>query len=238
MRDVLTSLNHLHRFLSSQLLYPLVLSTFLAGVLFIIRVLFSHSFTYKYLVWNLFLAWVPYGFSLWAAALNRRNPRSWWLLIIPGSLWLIFFPNAPYILTDFLHLEERPRIPLWYDIALLASFTWTGFFLAIASLRTMQILVRNYLGWILSWFFAGGVLSLGGLGIYLGRFSRWNSWDLFLHPKGVVLDVLYRFTNPLTNLRFYVFTTIFTAFLLVCYLTFISVRRFSESERIDGKRDL
>jgi uncharacterized membrane protein len=229
MRNVLTSLNRLHQFLSSQLLYPLVLSTCLAGLLFALRVLFSHSFTYKYLVWNLFLAWVPYGFSFWAAALDRRNPRGWWLLIIPGSLWIIFFPNAPYILTDFLHLQEQPRIPLWYDIALLASFTWTGFFLAIASLRTMQILVRNYLGWILSWFFAGGVLSLGGLGIYLGRFSRWNSWDLFLHPKGVFLDVLYRFTNPLTNLRFFGFTTIITAFLLVCYLTFISVRRFSES---------
>ncbi|HZD58673.1 MAG TPA: DUF1361 domain-containing protein [Anaerolineales bacterium] len=164
MRNVFTSLNRLHLFLSSQLLYPLVLSTVLAGMLFSLRVLFSHSLTYKYLVWNLFLAWVPYGFSLWAAALNRRNPRGWWLLITPGSLWLIFFPNAPYILTDFLHLQAQPQIPLWYDIALLASFTWTGFFLAIASLRTMQILVRNYLGWISSWFFAAGVLSLGGLG--------------------------------------------------------------------------
>lgn len=232
MRHFVKQIQKTHQFLSSHLIYPLILSTLLAGFLLGARVLVSHSLAYKNLVWNLFLAWMPYGFSLWAALLNVRNPGRWWVLLIPGGLWLIFFPNAPYIVTDFLHLGTRPYIPLWYDITMLATFAWTGCFLAIASLRTMQILVRNYLGWITSWLFAAGVLSLGGLGIYLGRFSRWNSWDLLLNPKGVAKDVILRFIDPLSNLRFFGFTLIFTAFLLVCYLTFISVRRIGDPDRL------
>jgi uncharacterized membrane protein len=228
MHSLLDYLARLHRFFSNQLLYPIVLSTFLAIALFSARVIQSQAFTYKNLVWNLFLAWLPFIFSLTAAALHTLAPKRWWLLIFPGVMWLIFFPNAPYILTDFLHLTDRPFVPLWYDILLLATFAWTGCFLAIASLRTMQILVKKYLGWFLSWVFAVSALAVGGLGIYLGRFSRWNSWDLFLQPQGILYEVAIRVLNPLTNLRFFGFTILFTAFLVICYMTFISVRPIQE----------
>jgi uncharacterized membrane protein len=154
----------------------------------------------------------------------------WWMLIPPAALWLIFFPNAPYIVTDFLHLSHRPPIPLWYDIIMLASFAWTGCFLAIASLRTMQYLVKSYLGTLASWVFVSIALGMSGLGIYLGRFGRWNSWDLFIQPFDVVYDILERFANPFNNLRFFVFSLLFTAFLLVCYLMFASVSRLEELE--------
>ena len=224
MLNPLDYLGRLHRFVNSQLLYPIVLSTLLAFALFSARVIQSQAFTYKNLVWNLFLAWLPFLFSLTAAALHAFFPKRWWLLIFPGLMWLIFFPNAPYIITDFLHLMDRPSVPLWYDILLLATFAWTGCFLAIASLRTMQILVKNYLGWFLSWVFAFFALASGGLGIYLGRFSGWNSWDLFFQPKDILYDIAIRFVNPLSNLRFFGFTILFTAFLVICYLTFVSVR--------------
>lgn len=229
MQALFNKVLNAHRFLTSQLLYPILLSTVLAGILFTARVYLSRSLAYDNLIWNLFLAWIPYIFSVWAALLFVRNRRHWWLLIIPGILWLIFFPNAPYIVTDFFHLVDRPRIPLWYDIIMLATFAWTGLFLAIASLRTMQILVKSYLGWFLSWIFAGIALGLGGLGIYLGRFSRWNSWDLFTQPKEILYDIAIRFVHPFSNLRFFGFTFLFSAFLLVCYLTFISVRRVKEA---------
>ena len=228
MHSLLDYLARLHRFFSNQLLYPIVLSTFLAIALFSARVIQSQAFTYKNLVWNLSLAWLPFIFSFTAAALHALAPKRWWLLIFPGVMWLIFFPNAPYILTDFLHLTDRPFVPLWYDIILLATFAWTGCFLAIASLRTMQILVKKYLGWFLSWVFAVSALAVGGLGIYLGRFSRWNSWDLFLQPQGILYEVAIRVLNPLSNLRFFGFTILFTAFLVICYLTFISVRPIQE----------
>lgn len=224
MDSLIGALARVHRFLSRNLLYPIMLSTALAFTLFAGRVFLSHSFAYRNLVWNLFLAWLPYVFSLGAAALFALNPRRWWLLLIPGGLWLIFFPNAPYIMTDFLHLEDRPRIPIWYDILLLVTFAWTGFFLTIASLRTMQILVKHYMGWLFSWVFAGLALALAGVGIYLGRFSRWNSWDLFFKPKDIAQDVAVRILDPLNNLGFVGFTMLFTAFLGICYLTFVSIR--------------
>jgi uncharacterized membrane protein len=222
-------LRTLHRFLSGQLFYPILLSTALALSMYAFRVYLTHNrVIYINLVWNIFLAWIPYLCSLGAIAIARRYPRQWWLLIVPGALWLIFFPNAPYILTDFLHLDERASVPLWYDILMLVSFAWTGLFLAITSLRVMQLLVKTHLGSGLSWVFVGVALGLSGLGIYLGRFERWNSWDLFFHPKTIMKDVAVLLANPMDNLRFVGFTILFTAFLLVCYLTFISVRRMDE----------
>jgi len=226
---MLTTLRRMHRFFTNQLFYPVLLSTFLALGFYAGRVILSSNWVvYRNLVWNLFLAWLPYGFSMLAAGLHHLHPKRWSLLLVPAGLWLAFFPNAPYLLTDFLHLEERPFVPLWYDIGLLVTFAWSGLFLAIASLRTMQALIRTYLGLILSWMFVLGALGLGGLGLYLGRFSRWNSWDLLLQPKDILTDVLSKFLHPLSNLSFFGFTTMFTAFLLVCYLTFINVHRVGE----------
>jgi uncharacterized membrane protein len=219
-------ITRIHRFLVGQMMYPILLSTLLALALFAGRVYLSGSWRiYVNLVWNLFLAWMPYLFSIGAAALQRQVPRAGLLLIIPGVLWLVFFPNAPYIVTDFLHLEQRPYVPLLYDILLLASFAWTGLFLAIASLRTMQVLVKIYLGGLISWFFVGTALGLSGLGIYLGRFERWNTWDLIFHFDTILKSTASRMLNPMDNLRFIGFTVLFTAFLLVCYLTFISVHK-------------
>lgn len=225
MRNPRFDLNRLHKLLSSQAIYPILLSSLFAVLLFVGRIMLSRTFAYQNLIWNLLLAWMPCFFSFWASALYASRNERWWVILFPGFLWLIFFPNAPYIITDFLHLKDHPGIPIWYDILLLASFAWTGCFLAIASLRTMQVIVKNHLGWFISWLFAGFVLTLGGLGIYLGRFSRWNSWDVFTSPKEIALDVAVRILNPLSNLSFYGFTLIFSTFLLVCYLMFITIRK-------------
>jgi uncharacterized membrane protein len=225
MQTRIPDLRRLHIFLTQHTIYPIILSTIFCLALYAFRVIQSHSFAYSNLIWNLFLAWLPYLFSIWAAALYISRSGRWWVLIFPGFLWLIFFPNAPYIITDFLHLAVRPRIPLWFDIMMLAAFAWTGCFLAIASLRTMQLLIKEHVGWLISWIFAGAVLTLGGIGIYLGRFSRWNSWDIFFSPKEIIHDVAVRLANPFSNLSFFGFTAIVTAFLIVSYLMFISIRK-------------
>ena len=226
-----TTLREMHEFFAGQLVYPIILSITLALSIYIGRVIFTGNWLiYRFLVWNLFLAWIPYFFSVFAAATYRLFPRSWWMLLLPGTLWLVFFPNAPYIVTDFLHLRLRPPVPIWYDIGLLASFAWTGLFLAIASLRTMHELVKAHAGWFAGWLFTMLALALGGLGLYLGRFSRWNSWDLVIQPEQILVDISYRFINPIGNLRFFGFTFMFTAFLLVCYLMFVSVHRLGGSQ--------
>jgi uncharacterized membrane protein len=117
---------------------PAALSSLLAVGLLAGRVYHSRTLIFVFLLWNLFLAWIPYLGSLWADRLHRRHPRRWWYLFLPGALWLAFFPNAPYIVTDFWHLQERPSVPMWYDIGMLSAFALTGLFLAIFSLHTMQ----------------------------------------------------------------------------------------------------
>jgi len=225
---MLRNLPGVHRFFQTRFLYPLLLSTLLATGFFAFRVGYSGKWYYDNLPWNLFLAWVPYVCSLWSAAWHRLYPDRWWLLLLPGALWLVFFPNAPYIVTDFYHLEKRPPIPLWYDIGLIATFAWTGCFLAIASLRTMQSLVRRRVNGVVSWVFVAIALGSSGVGVYLGRFERWNSWDLLLHPGKVLRDLAVPLINPLHNLRFVGFSLMFTALLLVIYLMFVSVTQGRE----------
>jgi uncharacterized membrane protein len=231
MKKITRTLNEINRFFSHHSFFPILLSSLLALVLFAGRVFRSDSLVYRNLVWNLLLAWVPYLISLWGDILHELFPRRWWLQIPSGALWLAFFPNAPYIVTDFLHLVPRVGIPLWYDILMLATYAWTGLFLAIISLRTMQDLVRTHTNVFVSWLFVGMALTLGGLGIYLGRFSRFNSWDLIFQPFAVLGDIAAPILNPLSHLRFYGFISLFSAFLLVVYLTFVTARRSSKSDR-------
>jgi uncharacterized membrane protein len=223
-------INHLraaHRFLAEHAFYPLLLSSALACAILVVRMRLSHSPTYIFLVWNLILAWSPYYWSLAAAALHHRRPAAWWRLFAPTALWLLFFPNAAYLVTDFVHLRPKAPIPLWFDIGLLAIFAWSGCFLAVASLRTMQTLIAAYLGRVASWLFVAAVFGLNGLGIYLGRFLRWNSWDLFLEPHGVLSDALMIVAHPLENRQATGVICMFGALLLVCYVMFWGLERRS-----------
>jgi uncharacterized membrane protein len=214
-----------HRFMERHAFYSTALSSGLACGILAGRVYLSHSPAYAFLIWNLYLAWLPYLFSLWAGVVYRRFHRQWWTLIIPISLWLVFFPNAPYLVTDLWHLRERPPVPMWYDIGLLATFAWTGCFLGIVSLRTIQQLVRACAGRLAGWLFAIAALGLSGVGIYLGRFLRWNSWDLFTNPISVLADVASWLVHPRYHMQMFGFTLLFTAFMAVCYLTFMSVQQ-------------
>ena len=218
-------MSKMSRLLLDNHFYPLILSSGLALGLYVGRVWWTQSWIFHFLVWNLFLAWAPYFWSLWALSIHLRYPRRWWSLLLPGSLWLLFFPNAPYLVTDLMHLTQRPPAPLWYDIGLLVSFAWAGCFLAVVSLSMMHQILRAYLGDALSWVTVGVVTGLSGLGIYVGRFLRWNSWDLFLYPTDVVSDVVHRLAHPLHNLQIYGVTLLFAAFLFVCYGMFVSMRQ-------------
>lgn len=207
----------LHQFLAAQGFYPAVFSTLLCFGLWGARVYLSKSWTFYFLLWNLFLAWVPYLCSLWAISLHRRYPRRWWLLLLPAVIGIAFFPNAPYIITDFLHLYERPRVPLWYDIGMLTSFAWTGVVLGIYALRLMQTIVQVWFGRILGWAFTLMIVGLSGMGVYMGRFLRWNSWDLVTQPEAILYDLAVRIRYPLWHKGTYAVALLFSVLLFACY---------------------
>lgn len=227
----------LHRFLVDQTFYPIVLSSAYSLALYAGRIFGSGLWVvYFNLVWNLTLAWIPYLASVLADGIHRWRPRQWWWLLPAGVIWLLFFPNAPYLLTDFFHLEPRYGSPYWYDMLLLITFSFTGIYLAVASLRTMQRLVSYYAGNILGWVFAIFALILGGVGIYLGRFGRWNSWDMLTNPRLILADLAAPMTDPLNSLRFFGFSSLFTVFLLICYLMFATMKRPDEKITYDVEK--
>jgi uncharacterized membrane protein len=113
----------------------------------------------------------------------------------------------------------RPVIvPLWYDLLLLLSFAWTSLMFGFVSLSDMQQLVKQRFNATTGWLFACAALLLGSFGIYLGRFLRWNSWDVLTQPQQLAWDILERVGNPLAHVGAYGFTVLLTAFLLLAYL--------------------
>ena len=192
------------------------------------RVFVTHQLTFVFLLWNLFLALIPFGLStmlgLTVGPLRRR------LLLPVGAVWLLFFPNAPYILTDLFHLEPRPGVPYWYDLGLILSCAWNGLMLAYASLLEMQGLVRRRLGAVLGWLFVMAALVLSSFGIYLGRYLRWNSWDVLTNPIMLFYDILHRVLHPFAYPRTYGVTVLFSVFLLLGYITIRQLGRMSNSD--------
>jgi len=205
----------------------LAFATLFCCGLFGLRVFRAHSFNYRYLIWNLFLAWLP---ALGAfAAHNLYQRRTWinWLLICGFAVfWLAFFPNAPYLITDIMHLRQNTGVPLWFDLLLFVAFAWTGFFLGLVSLLLMQEIVRKTAGVKASWLFASAVVGLSSVGIYLGRFLRWNSWDLFLNPGRLLVNVSEQAQDPFTRFQAFVFCLLFAGFFLSMYLALVALTHF------------
>ncbi len=192
-------------------------ATLFCLILFRIRITLSDTTEYAFLIWNLFLAWIPLGM---AYTVSFTKKRRYVLLTAPFTafLWLLFFPNAPYILTDLQHLS-RPHtgVPVWFDMLLINWFAWTGILLGVFSLFMMHDIVRRIIGRWAGWVFVLVVSTLSGLGIYLGRFLRWNSWDLLFHPLELVGNLIQYALNP--SMQSIVFIGVFSAFFIFIYIT-------------------
>jgi uncharacterized membrane protein len=182
------------------------------------RVAYSREQDYAFLVWNLALAWVPLLLAL-AAWLGYRLgwPRP--VLACLAGLWLLFLPNAPYILTDFVHLTyDYHGAPLAFDALSIAAYAVTGLLLGFASLYLMQAVMRRVLGERATWLLVAAILSLSSVGIYLGRYQRLNSWDAIRHP-GSILDMVWvRAQDPLGNEALIAMTVAFTSLLVASYV--------------------
>ncbi|PTL83541.1 DUF1361 domain-containing protein [Vitiosangium sp. GDMCC 1.1324] len=201
-------------------LLPVLLSSIVAVVMLYLRLEWSGRMSFVFLVWNLFLAWVPYGLALLAGLLQSRGWGRWWNLLPLGGAWLLAFPNAPYLLTDFIHLRPRPGVPMWFDAAMLASFAATGWLLGLLSLEVWKRLLEERWGRAVAW---GGVLAasvLCGYGIYLGRFERWNSWNVVNRPRSLLEAVLGHVSEPLTYQWLVGTTAVFAGLVVLSYLVF------------------
>jgi len=198
----------------------LVIATVISVILAWVHTWISGSTTYDSFIFNLCLAWIPFIAAV-VAYLAMRS-RVTFALILPVStvVWLVFFPNAPYLLTDFQHLADvSGGTPLWFDVILMIWFAWTGLLLGITSLYLMQEIITRVSNATWGWVFAVGATVLSSIGVYLGRFLRWNSWDLLYDPLPIARDMAGIVRHPISNLPTYVFTVLFTLLFLFIYIT-------------------
>lgn len=168
---------------------------------------------YAFLVWNLFLAMIPLGLSLWLSGTEQRLVGVTILVA-----WLLFFPNAPYVVTDFIHLYPSGQVPLWFDVLLLSSFAMVALWLGLISLHLVHAWVERHFSVRLGWMATVLACPLAGFGVYLGRFGRWNSWDVWQRPLSLLSDVVRQLTTPQTAIRAGAVTLGFAGLILVTYL--------------------
>jgi uncharacterized membrane protein len=182
------------------------------------RKLIYGEYKFGFLPGNLLLAWIPLFFAVPIYLIRARRVHRPWLLAFCAAIWFFFYPNAPYLITDLVHLKTRAPVPRWYDLITMMSFAWTGVFLGTFSLYLLQEVIRAWRGRAASWFFAIAMLALGALGVFLGRFWRWNSWEAFTRPWTLLGDARDRMQDMgLKELA--VFSVMFFGFSLMTYIT-------------------
>lgn len=148
-----------------------------------------------YLVWNLALAWVPLFLALWLEVILRVKLWSSWLAIIVTLLWLGFLPNSFYVISDFVHLTEVPRVDIVFDVVMFGSFGLNGLILGYLSLFLVHGELRKRLSARVSGAMVAAVLLLSSFAIYIGRDLRWNTWDVIFSPASLLFDVSDRLLN-------------------------------------------
>jgi uncharacterized membrane protein len=184
----------------------------LATCLIAARAILTWRGQHLFLVWNLFLAWVPLLLALRIELMHERAALRGWRFWGLAAAWLLFFPNAPYIFTDLIHLKLIAKPRWWTDMILILLFAITGLVLAFLALHRMHRVVAARRGWVVGWLFVAAVAFLSGFGVYLGRFERWNSWDVLTNPFSLMADSI-----GALHLRSAKFTILFGLFLATAY---------------------
>ncbi len=181
------------------------------------RVAYSDSGRHAGLIWNLFLAWIPFMLAYFAHAVSWRRSTLYFVLPAIAFLWLIFFPNAPYLLTDLQDLSRRAvGAPLWYDVIIVVWASWTGMLLGVISLYLMQDIIIRTFGRTAGWVFVFVISALSSFGIYIGRFVRLNSWDILQNPGETAQQIVGLVIDP--SMRLAAFTILYTIFFLFVFL--------------------
>jgi len=249
-------------------------------MLVVVRIAHSGRLLFIFMIWNLFLAYIPYALSTWLTA-RYSNPDGRWpeaggarvpkaggarlpqaeearlpqaegarvlqaggarlpepggppssltrrrgsqlLLIVLSLVWLLFIPNTFYILTDLYHLTDHgrtSRIPEWYDLVLILSFAWNGLLLGVLSVRHMEKLFMPRASVPAGWLFVYPIMMLNSLGVYTGRYLRYNSWDIISDPFELLADILDMIIHPFRNHPVWIMIFCFSILLTLIYRMF------------------
>ena len=195
---------------------------FFVGFIFIlicIRFIYTGKFNYIFLLWNIFLAWIPFIIS---PLFKRLASQPKWMQGLVFFSWMVFFPNALYVVTDLVHLETESSVPKWYDTVLLFSSSVVALMMAFISLLRVEAFLKQKFKISFVEPMVIGILFLGSFGVYLGRFLRWNSWDIIRNPFSLAIEIANQVIFPFQHFRTWGITMILT---ILFYLLYLAIKK-------------
>jgi len=187
-------------------------------LLLLARTVYTGGLTFAFLVWNLFLAFVPYFFS-YSLSVRPAWIKNKWKFAAVFTIWLLFIPNSFYMLTDLFHLYDSVAVPRWYDLLLILCFAWNALLMGILSVRHMEKIIQSIWSYRFEWLFVYPVMLLNAIGIYIGRYLRFNSWDLLSNPFRLIADTTQILAHPIFYRNAWAMTICFSFFLGILYMT-------------------
>jgi uncharacterized membrane protein len=196
----------------------LIISCAFSCMLVAARALVTGEQTFLFLIWNLFLAFVPYAISEWLSTRIRLMESRVTLGLIL-FVWLVFIPNSFYILTDLFHLYDRHDAPRWFDLLLIFSFAWNGLLLGLLSVRRVETILQAVSGRSFSLLIVFAVMWLNAFGVYIGRYLRFNTWDVISKPFSLFSELLDIIVHPVHNRMNWGMIFIYAVFMTVLYVT-------------------
>ncbi|WP_461206314.1 DUF1361 domain-containing protein [Clostridium sp. DL1XJH146] len=215
----------------NKIIFMFSMLTIISSLLLAVRIFITGRTTYLFFIWNIFLCIVPLYLSMKINSMYLSGKKTNCLIAL-FIIWLLFYPNAPYIITDFVHLSfidffikgvyvysPIKEIRIWYDLVLFFSFIVTGFFMGLYSLYKVNEVLIDKFGEKKSFIVIFVITFLSSFAIYLGRFLRLNSWDVFTNPIGVIKSILLSIDGFALA-----FTTLFTVFLFLIYILFYFIK--------------
>lgn len=185
-------------------------------LLVLVRIFFSGNIRYVSMLWNIFLGWIPYALAGFFSTVNKKEN---WKKLVLFFTWLLFFPNALYMVTDLIHLNEDSNVPVWYDAVLLFASSFIGIVMAFVSLRKAEKFMGRLFPAKKVALIIPAILFLSSYGVYLGRFERWNSWDIITHPVALAISIGSSVLSPVDNYRVWAITLLFTGVYSLLYFS-------------------
>lgn len=208
-------------------------STLLLGIMSLLciaisifRIYYSQNMHLFFLNWNLFLAFIPWLISTILVLIKKPLAKT--RLFLTAIVWLLFFPNCAYVLTDLFHIYKGLTIPFWFDFSMILMFAITALFYGLVSLKDMELLFKPYFNKRSLVFIVLFIGFLAAFGVYLGRFQRWNSWDVLSNPLGLIKDIADRIVHPTAHLRTWTFTFLFG---LVLNFIYFSIKGLTATQK-------
>jgi uncharacterized membrane protein len=189
-----------------------------------VRIVYTGQWMFGFLAWNLFLAFVPYVLSNYLAQ-HTGWMKNKWKCMAALTAWLVCIPNSFYILTDLFHLHDSQSMPRWFDLLLIVTFAWNAMLMGIMSVRHIEKITQAMWRYRYDWLFVFPVMWLNALGIYIGRYLRFNSWDIVSNPFELIADIFNMLVHPLRFVNAWGMIVCFSFFLSIFYMTIKRISR-------------